>query len=36
VAGSQDAIIMVEGSAKEAKEEEILEAILFAINLYNR
>ena len=29
VAGSQDAIIMVEGSAKEAKEEEILEAILF-------
>jgi polyribonucleotide nucleotidyltransferase len=29
VAGSKDAIIMVEGSAKEAKEEEILEAILF-------
>ncbi len=29
VAGSQDAIIMVEGSAKEAKEEKILEAILF-------
>ncbi len=29
VAGSEDAIIMVEGSAKEAKEEEILEAILF-------
>jgi polyribonucleotide nucleotidyltransferase len=29
VAGSEDAIIMVEGSAKEAKEEEVLEAILF-------
>ena len=29
VAGSENAIIMVEGSAKEAKEEEILEAILF-------
>jgi polyribonucleotide nucleotidyltransferase len=29
VAGSREAIIMVEGSAKEAKEEEILEAILF-------
>ena len=29
VAGSEDAIIMVEGSAKEIKEEEILEAILF-------
>jgi polyribonucleotide nucleotidyltransferase len=29
VAGSEEAIIMVEGSAKEAKEEEILEAILF-------
>jgi polyribonucleotide nucleotidyltransferase len=29
VAGSQDAIIMVEGSAKEVKEETILEAILF-------
>ncbi len=29
VAGSEDAIIMVEGSAKEVKEEEILEAILF-------
>jgi polyribonucleotide nucleotidyltransferase len=29
VAGSEDAIIMVEGSAKEAKEEAILEAILF-------
>ena len=29
VAGSDDAIIMVEGSAKEVKEEEILEAILF-------
>jgi polyribonucleotide nucleotidyltransferase len=29
VAGSEDAIIMVEGSAKEAKEDEILEAILF-------
>jgi polyribonucleotide nucleotidyltransferase len=29
VAGSEDAIIMVEGSAKEAREGEILEAILF-------
>jgi polyribonucleotide nucleotidyltransferase len=29
VAGSEDAIIMVEGSAREIKEEEILEAILF-------
>jgi polyribonucleotide nucleotidyltransferase len=29
VAGSEDAIIMVEGSAKGVKEEEILEAILF-------
>jgi polyribonucleotide nucleotidyltransferase len=29
VAGSEDAIIMVEGSAKEVKEDEILEAILF-------
>src|SRR4030066_808124 len=29
VAGSEDAVIMVEGSAKEGKEEEILEAILF-------
>ena len=29
VAGSEDAIIMVEGSAKEVKEEMILEAILF-------
>jgi polyribonucleotide nucleotidyltransferase len=29
VAGSEDAIIMVEGSAREVKEEEILEAILF-------
>jgi polyribonucleotide nucleotidyltransferase len=29
VAGSDDAIIMVEGSAKEVREEEILEAILF-------
>ncbi len=29
VAGSEHAIIMVEGSAKEVKEEEILEAILF-------
>jgi len=29
VAGSENAIIMVEGSAKEIKEEEILEAILF-------
>jgi polyribonucleotide nucleotidyltransferase len=29
VAGSEDAIIMVEGSAKEVKEREILEAILF-------
>jgi polyribonucleotide nucleotidyltransferase len=29
VAGSEDAIIMVEGSAKEMKEEDILEAILF-------
>ena len=29
VAGSEDAIIMVEGSAKELKEREILEAILF-------
>jgi polyribonucleotide nucleotidyltransferase len=29
VAGSDDAIIMVEGSAKEVKEGEILEAILF-------
>ena len=29
VAGSEDAIIMVEGSAKEVKEAEILEAILF-------
>lgn len=29
VAGSEKAIIMVEGSAKEVKEEEILEAILF-------
>jgi polyribonucleotide nucleotidyltransferase len=29
VAGSEDAIIMVEGSAKEVKEEVVLEAILF-------
>jgi polyribonucleotide nucleotidyltransferase len=29
VAGSEEAIIMVEGSAKEVKEKEILEAILF-------
>jgi len=29
VAGSEDAIMMVEGSAKEVKEAEILEAILF-------
>jgi len=29
VAGSEEAIIMVEGSAKEVKEEEILDAILF-------
>jgi len=29
VAGSEEAIIMVEGSAKEMKEEDILEAILF-------
>jgi polyribonucleotide nucleotidyltransferase len=29
VAGSEDAIIMVEGSAKEAPETEVLEAILF-------
>jgi polyribonucleotide nucleotidyltransferase len=29
VAGSEDAIIMVEGSAKEVKEGEILQAILF-------
>ena len=29
VAGSEDAIIMVEGSAKEVSEREILEAILF-------
>ncbi len=29
VAGSEDAIIMVEGSAKEAKEADVLEAILF-------
>jgi len=29
VAGSESAIIMVEGSAKEVKEKEILEAILF-------
>jgi len=29
VAGSEDAIIMVEGSAKEVREEEILEAIIF-------
>jgi polyribonucleotide nucleotidyltransferase len=29
VAGSEDAIIMVEGSAKEVREEEILKAILF-------
>lgn len=29
VAGSEDAIIMVEGSAKEVKEGDILEAILF-------
>ena len=29
VAGSEDAIIMVEGSAKEVREEEILQAILF-------
>jgi len=29
VAGSEDAIIMVEGSAKEVKEEKILDAILF-------
>ena len=29
VAGSEDAIIMVEGSAKEVREVEILEAILF-------
>jgi len=29
VAGSEHAIIMVEGSAKEVKEEEILDAILF-------
>ena len=30
VAGSEEAIIMVEGSAKEVKEKEVLEAILFA------
>src|SRR3990170_767279 len=29
VAGSEDAVIMVEGSAKEVKEAEVLEAILF-------
>jgi polyribonucleotide nucleotidyltransferase len=29
VAGSEEAIIMVEGSAKEVKEKEVLEAILF-------
>jgi polyribonucleotide nucleotidyltransferase len=29
VAGSEDAIIMVEGSAKEVREDEILQAILF-------
>jgi len=29
VAGSEEAIIMVEGSAKEVREEEILQAILF-------
>ena len=29
VAGSEEAIIMVEGSAKEVKEEEVLDAILF-------
>ncbi|MCJ7705644.1 MAG: polyribonucleotide nucleotidyltransferase, partial [Desulfobacterales bacterium] len=29
VAGSEDAIIMVEGSAREVKEEDVLEAILF-------
>src|SRR4030042_5583040 len=29
VAGSENAIIMVEGSAREVKEEEMLEAILF-------
>ena len=29
VAGSEDAIIMVEGSAREVKEAEVLEAILF-------
>ncbi len=29
VAGSEDAIIMVEGSAREVKEEEVLEAIWF-------
>ncbi len=29
VAGSENAIIMVEGSAKEVREEEILEAIIF-------
>ena len=29
VAGSEDAIIMVEGSAKEVREAEVLEAILF-------
>jgi polyribonucleotide nucleotidyltransferase len=29
VAGSKDAIIMVEGSAKEVKEKEVLDAILF-------
>ncbi len=29
VAGNEDAIIMVEGSAKEVKEEEILDAVLF-------
>jgi len=32
VAGSEDAIIMVEGSAKEVREEEILEAILSVTN----
>jgi polyribonucleotide nucleotidyltransferase len=43
VAGSEDAIIMVEGSAREAAEKEILEAILFGhqslkpvIDLQNR
>ena len=29
VAGSEDAIIMVEGSAREVREAEVLEAILF-------